>query len=752
MPVADTAGLSLTWAFDEPFFLGDTTPPSPTPTGLGPYQLYTPMNFPYLDRGAISQPNIPPLAPFNISIGGRPYVADTSFEPYRREAFRHRSIAAQKANITVDNIPGEGTVDSQGLWRRLAQDWSLGSGQLYFDRRDSVDNRFRQSKGVDVWTQWEAKLLNDTKRVYTSANSVVKPVQAGDHLYVLDGNAVYYSTDLVTFTQLVTGMPLDITDLATNGTDLWFASPTKGLLHANVGDTSATMMFTSPMTHVAWAGDRLMSSQGAAIYNILFTTIPIVGVLGTSLTVGSPVSSLNVPFSLQANVNKGDQVVLYSGTNIQTFIASADAAVGDTTINVNTVNANFSYPTSSNIGDMLPLWTAPNTNWVWTTFAYGSSQIYLGGYVNTATPTEGKVYRTTVDSNGIDLTVPVLALPLEGGEYPTALGSYLNLVFVGTNLGLRLCQTLAAYDPTGNQGDLRSGPLLPTIIQPVTQPVTGIVGNGRFVYWTWNDFDTMSTGLGRCDLSHFIDSLAPAYASDLMVTAQGLISLDWCTISNSPVMGIPLSGVWVQDNDNVLMGGTLDSGFVTYGIPDDKIAMELSYRTDGEGGIEGQVSVETTGFGTYGVTVPGQAVTQWPLPQLTGEYFEIRSTLFRVENSTTSPTLARWLLSSIAAVTAGIEISVVIMTFSTMQERGIEIPYNDYDEYLYLENLRRTQMPIYYVEGPFSALCVIDQLDRIPHKSDDHSIDRGFFGDIVVYLKTYGPATVSHLPSYTTTT
>ena len=756
--VTDTPGLSLTWAFDEPFYLGPQVIPPP-PANAGPYQMFTPFDFPYYTSAGIARPTIPPLYPFNISIGGRTYIVDTSFEPYRREAFRHRSIQAQKANITVDNIPGEGTVDSQGLWRRLAQDWSLGSGQLYFDRRESVDNRFRESKGVNVWTQWEATLLDDTKLVRSSVNSVVEPLMAGNTLYVLDGTNVFYSTDLVTFTQLVTGLPLDITDLATNGTDLWFASPTKGLVHSTVGASTATPMGTPPMTYVAWAGDRLMSSNGPKLYNILSNTLPVVAVLTTALTVSTAVTSLDVStLGTQAPINLGDQIVVITGGQIQTFIASADVAVGSGAIPVTSQVANGNYPIGSNVGDVNPIYTAPQTNWIWNNFAYGSSQIYIGGYVNSAIPSQGAVYRTTIDSNGIDLTVPVIALPLEGGEYPTALGSYLNLVFVGTNLGLRLCQTLAAYDPTGNQGDLRSGPLLPTIIEPVTQPVTGIVGNGRFVYWTWNDYDTNSTGLGRCDLSHFIDNLAPAYASDLMVPGQGLIALDWQTIINgtdptikgSPIMGIPGSGLWVSANTYVA-SGHLDSGFITYGIPDDKIAMDLSYRTNGDGNITGQISVETGGFGVYGTTNPGQAVTEWPLPELTGEYFEIRTMLFPDQEGM-SPIVARWLLESIAAVTAGVEISVVILTFSTGQERGIEIPYNDYDEYLYLETLRRTQNPVYYVEGPFSALCVIDQIDRIPHKADDQSIDRGFFGDMVVYLKTVGPANVSHLPSYTTTT
>lgn len=744
--MADDGPYYLSVPFDFPYYEG---PSSFTPAGAGPYYLFTPFNYPYLDAAAVAHPMVPPAAPFSVSIGGHNYLIDTSFEPYRREAFRHRSIQAQKSNITVDNVPGEGTVDSQGLWRRIAQDWSLGSGQLYFDRRDSVDNRFRQSKGVDVWTQWQASLLPDVDNVYASENDVVIPSMVGNTLYVLDGVDVKFSTDLVTWTAM-TGLPSDISDIATNGTDVWLASPSKGLLHSTVGVATVTLIGTPPMTYVAWCGDRLMSSQGPAVYNILADPTPSIGTLTTALTSGSSVTVLEVSGGTTADVNIGDQIVVISGDNIQTFVATEEVDTGGTSITVASLNANFSYPIGSTIGDITPLWTAPNTNWVWPSFAYGSSQIYLGGYVNTDPPSGGAVYRTTVDTDGIDLTVPVLALPLEGGEYPTALGSYLNLIFVGTNLGIRMCQTLAAYDPTGNQGDLRSGPLEPDIIQPVTQPITGIVGNGRFVYWTWNDFDNVSTGLGRSDLSHFIDQLSPAYASDLMVTGQGNVELDWCTITNSPVLGVPGLGLYVAAETFVDVG-TIDSGLITYGIPDDKIAMMLSYRTDGSGGVEGQVSVETSDYGTYGVTIPGEAVTQWPLPQLRGEYFEIRTTLFPDANAQ-SPTLARWLLSSIAAVTAGIEISVVLMLFRTVQERGLNSPVNVYDEYLYLEILRESQTPVYYVEGPFSVLVTVDSLDWIPHAEEDASVDRGYRADIVVYLKSYNSPSVDHLPTFVTTT
>ena len=56
----------------------------------------------------------------------RTFPVDTSFEPYRREAFRHKSIPAQRESIQMTNIMGEGTVNTEGLWRREQREWSMG--------------------------------------------------------------------------------------------------------------------------------------------------------------------------------------------------------------------------------------------------------------------------------------------------------------------------------------------------------------------------------------------------------------------------------------------------------------------------------------------------------------------------------------------------------------------------------------------------------------------------------------------------
>src|SRR3974390_2427501 len=127
---------------------------------------------PYLETIAIAP--IPSSVPqyAKVSIAGRPYpVVNTSFEPYRRDAFRHRTIQAQREQIDLTNVPGEGTVNSEGLWRRSAIDWHYGAGQPYFDRKGSSDERFSTSKGVNPWMKWELSLLSDTKQVLADTHT-----------------------------------------------------------------------------------------------------------------------------------------------------------------------------------------------------------------------------------------------------------------------------------------------------------------------------------------------------------------------------------------------------------------------------------------------------------------------------------------------------------------------------------------------------------------------------------------------------
>ena len=132
---------------------------------------------------------VPPSGGFPISIAGRNYIVDTSFEPYRREAFKHKSIPAQRQSLHYTNSPDDGTISTEGLWRREARDWSLGAGQTYFDRKKSDDARFYRSKGINPWNQWEVSLLQDTKQQH-SGTGTIKAIRVGNYSDFREANAI----------------------------------------------------------------------------------------------------------------------------------------------------------------------------------------------------------------------------------------------------------------------------------------------------------------------------------------------------------------------------------------------------------------------------------------------------------------------------------------------------------------------------------------------------------------------------------
>jgi hypothetical protein len=466
----------------------------------------------------------PPSGGYPVSIAARNYMVDTSFEPYRREAFRHKSLQPQRQSLHFTNIPDDGTISTEGLWRREARDWSLGTGQIYYDRKKSDDARFYQSKGIDPWTQWEAHLLSDVTQQYSTTNNV-KAIKVGQYVYILDGNTITFRTSWAGSATTVTGLPASVTvlDFATDGRNIYILH-TKGVSVATAGtaaipNTAAGALFV----------DQTKSGAGGSAFTANLANIPLSG-------------------------------IIYCGGD-RTIMALNNVATWNTTGTV--AGANLFDLSGHTAGDALAhagkgtewLYTHPNAAWKWRGITAGSSQIYFAGHNVSVVSgiasdiSPGTIFRSglpnTTPATPASLDSPVIALPMVNGEYPTAIKNYLNYIFIGTNKGIRMCETLNALDPVGNTGDLKSGPLTPNITQIPSLPVTAIVGNDRYVYWAWNNYDDESTGIGRLDLTTFIDNLSPAYASDLMVDGSvatdgtgGITWLDWDPFTNTPLMSL----------------------------------------------------------------------------------------------------------------------------------------------------------------------------------------------------------------------
>ena len=867
-----------------------------------------------------------PVAISSPNNGSRAFPVDTSFEPYRREAFRHRSIPAQRQSIMMTNIAGQGTVSTEGLWRREQTEWSMGAGQLYLDKKtDSQETRFYQSKGVDVFSYpLQATLLPDTYRKDTgTVGSNLQVARCGDYAIVANGTTLTRYALNVTGAwgagTAATGLSGTINSITTND-KYAFVATTAGLYYGDISTMSfalyaasdTTSGFTGGYDLVRWVNDQLIAARANRLYAFqprsstgypAYGAVPSVGdvqspvttisVSSTTATVttstahglvaGQPIALVNtktqvgistygygtaagvasgvalvtttsnhglsvgetVTISGNSHVNGPVTATVLSVPSNTTFTCTTTESgsssgsgntggvvVGDDVYGLNTtLNANYTvanvpstttftitvpssaaptavggYVISSTVPDVL--YTHNNPSWVWSDATGGATQVYFAGYVKGTSSYSGCIYRsnlmgsststvsgiTTVSNSQVaapwNLNTPLQALPMSPDEYPTCIKSYLNFIFVGTNRGIRMAQTLSIYDPTATAtGDLKAGPIIPNQLQPVTNPVTAIVGDGRFVWFSWSNYDGTSTGLGKLDLSTFIngDPLAPAYASDLMVTGQGIVnSLDWDTYNGCPLMAVAGLGVYAPyvqtvsgainpygaSNSNTAYGGnvtvnkyvkqgTITSGLFDYGIPDNKIPVYFDYGVLAPvaTGTSAQALVnidpndgDNAGIQTVTAYPNGNSdMSEYPLPQYKAEQFSVSVVLSSSSDQTKTPVLHRWTLKAWPASVQGTVITVVLQLFSVNVVDGLETYADPYDNFVWLETLRQNQDIIIYQEGPLAVQGIVESLDWLPHKRRG-TYENGFEGDCVVSIKTIGNYTYLNPVTSVTTT
>ena len=509
--------------------------------------------------------------------------------------------------------------------------------------------------------------------------------------------------------------------------------------------------------------------------------------IGANITVDSVVSSTSFTFTTTATGSATTGTVYGSGGHgfngnyaVNTIVDAYSFTI------LSSVNGSGTAGTvvNSQVPDMLT--THQNAQWIWSDATGGMTQVYFSGYVVSTSNKKygGCVYRsnligasttnsngfTTISNNSVvqpfSLNTPIQALPMSPDEYPVCLESYLNFIFVGTNRGIRMAQTLSIYDPTATAtGDLKSGPLIPNILQTVTDPVTAIVGDGRYVWFAWNNYDNQSTGLGRLDLSNFIanDPLAPAYVSDIMYTkpvgytGTGIInSLDWDPFHNVPIAAVSGMGIyapWAINEGGVptvikyVEEGWIESGIFDYGIPDKKIPAFFNYGAISPASqgtsLQAYIEIDPKDEDSAGYQVIPQypdstGLTEFPVPQYHAEQFSVKIFMYSdAAQHDKTPILHRWTLKSWPAAVSGTMIMLVAQLYTVNVVDGREVFVDPYESFIWLENLRRKQEILTYREGPLTAQVVIEMLDWQPHKRRDN-YENGFEGDCVITLKTIG--------------
>jgi hypothetical protein len=594
-----------------------------------------PLSFPFF-TGTPSNVEVPDLYP--VGLDGHPYLLDD-----RSDQHRHVSIPFLRDQFLRTEEVGENALNPDAAWRRSQSSWHKGAGQVHLDHADSDRNRFRTSKGIDVWERWQVSLLPDVTRKWSTTKTNVAAVAVGDYLYVADGNELLHSKDLAGFT--VTGINAgeaaqQVRSIATDGFNVWAALGSNGVHTTTRGAVTSTHFSDLQATLVGYVKGRLMAAKDNAIYNITAAGV-------------APVA----------------------------------------------------------------LFTHPNPDFRWAGFTEGDQGIYCAGWSGD----KSAIYRVSILEDGTGLGPAIAAGHLPDGERVLGVGSYLGFVLLGTTKGVRLTQPAAS-------GDLQVGSAVPA------GPVRCFEGQDRFVWFGWDNYDPAGTGLGRLDLTVLNDD-APAYASDLIAPAQGAVTAV-VTHAGRRVFTVAGSGVW-QQSDALVPAGTLDSGLLTFDVPDDKVALTVDVRHSMPlpGSHELLLAANDGPFLSLGVH-PAAGEGPFSARQTRGEQFELRHVLRRSATATkTGPVIRRHTLMAIPAPVSGATLDVPLLLAEWEElPNGAKRGRDVCAEREFLTGLRQTQKVFTFQEGCFTFSVRMADYQWVPSHVTRNR--RGWNGTFVARLVT----------------
>lgn len=216
--------------------------------------------------------------PCDIAIGGVRFNLDPSADaPIVR-----RTAQFKKDQFDAEAEPGEQSLT--GWWLRSQASFHTGAGVLYqedygYDNtyRYAASNRFRDSLGVDVWTQGQLSLLHDTTHAVTT--STASTVTGG-----LDGTTpVMFYAEGPTVSRITptgssvvaTGATGTVLDVAVSATDYYVADNT-GIFKGSLGGGAGSRIYNIGASRVklGWVKQRLVAGIDNAIYELDTPTLP----------------------------------------------------------------------------------------------------------------------------------------------------------------------------------------------------------------------------------------------------------------------------------------------------------------------------------------------------------------------------------------------------------------------------------------------------------------------------------------------
>ena len=351
--------------------------------------------------------------------------------------------------------------------------------------------------------------------------------------------------------------------------------------------------------------------------------------------------------------------------------------------------------------------------------ATGQNAVYAAGYSGE----KSLIYKITITALGA-LEKGVVALELPTGEIVSSISGYLGYILIGTNKGVRYCSTDA-------QSNLVAGPIIPT-----SGPVRKFTSEDKYTYFTWSNYDGVSTGLGRLDLSTFVAPNQPAFATDLMYTSTNDV-LSVVTKDSKRMFFVSGIGVVAEDTSVLVTSGEIESGIYRWGIPDRKFVAKVDTRaTPLVGTITQYLSVDDAAFvqlSTWDDVGDTENTTNGTDTHAIEAAFKFKLTRDATVTST-GPTMTRWMSRAYVAPFRSQQFVVPILLHSTVRARDKEYFYDVEEHQSFFDSLISAPRIIVLQIGNFTHSVIVDDVEWVP--SDATGNYWSFEGTLIVTLRS----------------
>ncbi len=517
---------------------------------------------------------------YDVAIGGMPFIyAISDARPYIRQTAPFR-----KEQFDNQTEPGEQSLTD--WWIRSQMSFHGGDGITFFDPAGAPANspaqyRFADSQGVNVFEQGEVTLLKSV----ANTHEVTGPVAGTNyenrqqHLRSIQwsgNNGVLLHDEY------------DIDKIATDGTVTHF-------IDYNTGSAEPVRAICDDGVFAYWVSNATAGGANKLhMYKKALTD--------ATTSIPSPMfTATGVVIEYAEMEFIKDRIVL---------------CVNNSVYEVSTVAS--ALPT--------PVYTNPNTNYIYTSIAASGPAIYTAGHSGIYST----IQKYTLSTAGVmpTLTSAIVAAELPAGEIVTKLYYYLGYMVIGTNKGIRVA-TVSDQD-----GSINYGPL----IVETSQPVYDFAGRDRFV-WAATGIGTLDGGLIRLDLGTEVEPLRFAYANDLQIqqnaehytTAVAFLGTT-NRLAFTTAFKTTSGALYLESATELVTNGYLTTGYIRYNTLEPKNFKRLIARGEFE---YGSMTLETvTADGTeydvvaYSASVPPVEVTT-SNPQEAQEYLAYKFILYR---------------------------------------------------------------------------------------------------------------------------